>query len=88
VSAYSDADNVVLAGPLSAVEAAHADYCSSMQAVGLTLNPLESHIYIPEWLGVQLDQIQSQYPQLCIGAEPGRAEYNFCMTNGDSLPLH
>jgi hypothetical protein len=47
VSAY--ADNVVLAGPLSGVEAAHADYCSSMQVVGLTLNPLESHMYIPHW---------------------------------------
>jgi hypothetical protein len=86
VSAY--ADNVVLAGPLSAVEAAHADYCSSMQAVGLTLNPRESHMYIPEWRGLQLDQIQSQYPQVRIVAEPGSAEYNFCMPNGDSLPLH
>ena len=86
VSAY--ADNVVLAGPLSAVEAAHADYCSSMQAVGLTLNPRESHMYIPEWRGLQLDQIQSRYPQLRMVAEPGSAEYNFWMPNGDCLPLH
>jgi hypothetical protein len=62
VSAYTD--NVVLSGPLSAVEAAHTDFCSSMQVVGLTLNPLESHMYIPQWRGLQLDQIQFQYPQL------------------------
>jgi hypothetical protein len=42
-------------------------------------------MYIPEWRGLQLDQIQSQ---LCIVAEPGSAEYNFCMPNGESLPLH
>jgi hypothetical protein len=40
--------DVVLAGPLSAVAAAHADYCSSTQAVGLTLNTLEtvSQVYL------------------------------------------
>jgi hypothetical protein len=84
VSAY--ADNDVLAGPFSVVEAAHADYCSSMQAVGLKLNPLESHMYITEWWGLQLDQIQSQCPQL--EPKPDSMEYCFGMPNGDSIPLH
>jgi hypothetical protein len=85
VSAY--ADNDVLAGPLSAVEAAHADYCSSMQAVGLTLNPRESHMYLPQWLGLQLEQIRSQYPSPQLEPEHDSMEYCFPMPNGDSLRL-
>ena len=56
-----------------------------MQAVGLTLNPSESHMYIPKWRGLQLDQLQLKYPQLEPGS--GGTEYSFRMPNGDSLPL-
>jgi hypothetical protein len=40
----ADANHVVLARALNAVESAHADRCFSMQGLGLTLNPLESRM--------------------------------------------
>ena len=86
VSAY--ADNVVLAGPLSAVEAAHADYCTSMHAVGLTMNPRDSYMYIPQWRGLSLDQLQLQYPQLVVdNDDPAPGPPQMQMPNGDRIPL-
>ena len=47
VAAY--ADNVTLTGRLSKVRQALERYVSEMINIGLTINPLESQIYIPQW---------------------------------------
>ena len=48
ISAY--ADNCIITGPLSKVRAAVQDYNCTMGRAGLTLNPLDSALYIPSWL--------------------------------------
>ena len=46
ITAY--ADDAIIAGPLSAALQAHQAYHTSMTAAGLTINDLESELYVPQ----------------------------------------
>ena len=47
ISAY--ADNCIITGPLSKVQAAVHDYDTTLRRAGLSLNPPDSAVYIPAW---------------------------------------
>ena len=57
INAY--ADNVIIADPLSAALQAHNEYNTSMTAAGLTINDLESELYVPQWSDVTLQNLAS-----------------------------
>ena len=50
ITAY--ADNEIIAGPFSAALQAHKEYQISMTATGLTINDLDSELYVPQWSNV------------------------------------
>ena len=56
------ADNVIIAGPLSAALQAHKAYHSdhtSMTAADLTINDLESELYVAQWSDMTLQNLAS-----------------------------
>ena len=54
------ADNISLAGRLSIVAQAYEMYEQEMTNLGLTINLLESEIYVPQWKNNNLEQLESE----------------------------
>ena len=58
LSAY--ADNCIITGPLSKVQAAVAEYQTTMLQAGLLLNPSDSAVYIPAWRQLSSSELQAK----------------------------
>ena len=55
----ANADNVIIAGPLSAALQTDQAYHISMTASGLAINDLESELYVPKWSDLILQNLAS-----------------------------
>ncbi len=59
ISAY--ADNCIITGPLTAVQAAVADFERAILLAGLTLNPSDSTMYVPSWKTLSHEEVLAQH---------------------------
>jgi hypothetical protein len=75
------ADNISLAGRLSIVAQAYEMYEQEMTNLGLTINPLESEIYVPQWKNNNLEQLESEL----VTKQHGKAHVQ--LTQGIFIPL-
>ena len=58
ISAY--ADNCIITGPLSKVQAAVHDYDTTLHRAGLSLNPSDSAVFIPSWQSLTPSELLAQ----------------------------
>ena len=82
LSAY--ADNIIITGPLSKVQAAVTEYQDTMLRAGLTLNPSDSAVYVPSWTNLSLAELQSRPSVLTLPDGSPCVQTNSVTT----FPLH
>ena len=82
------ADNVIIAGPLSAALQALKAYHTSMAAAGLAINDLESELYVPHWSYLIIQNFASASADISVSplAQPPTS-YAYHMLTGSCVPI-